>query len=306
MPNAITAKTFTGKCTNKQILDVNCQNFFLFSFHLFKQVHKNLKKKKSLPEFLLLLFTYLLCREKKKKFFGGENSSMKQRKNASRWNTPKVITTHTHTHWQALHNSIPWLFSQTSREDLKTCEHFVLIQKHLATFSSDALRDMIASNICWAAILQMPELSSSHEKQHRFCYGFTGSVCSALFEKKKQKKQNLHVTADIKHLFLQLSRQKQKFLICIFYWQQCMHCRREWTAAVLIFWFPGGMIWEFPAVSSCQKAHTMIRGTTAWDSLWYSEHIATISTLLPRTKNSPQDRWVPRDFSSRMATALMH
>lgn len=140
------------------------------------------------------------------------------------------------------------------------------------------------------------------ETKHKFLSVLCWISLQCIIEKKK----NLHVTVSIKHLFLQLYREKLQILICISHLQQCMHCKQEWTAVVLISYFPRGMIWEFPAVSSCQKAHRMIRGTTAKDSLRYSEHIVTISMLLQWTKNSLQDRWVLRDFGYMVATALMH
>lgn len=79
MPNAITAKTFTDKSTNKQTnkqktLNLATANSFFCFLSTFKQVHKNVGKKKSFilasngtTRKKMVLETKQKCKELKKK-----------------------------------------------------------------------------------------------------------------------------------------------------------------------------------------------------------------------------------------------
>lgn len=72
------------------------------------------------------------------------------------------------------------------------------------------------------------------------------------------------------------------------------------------FRLPGGLIWGFPAVSSCRKTHRMMRGNIVGDIFRRGSYIVPISVQLRWRKSRLQERCILREFCHMMAPALMH
>lgn len=98
------------------------------------------------------------------------------------------------------------------------------------------------------------------ETKHKFCQCCVGSACRALLE---EKKKNLHVALNIKHLLLQL-RQKNSQLQLSMTTLHALQAKGNCCCAE--FQLPRGMVWEHPAVFSCQKAHWMLRITAVGET----------------------------------------
>lgn len=126
------------------------------------------------------------------------------------------LKTHTHTRMHArAHTHADKFFQRLAVfRFLKPCKYFVLIWKHLATFSNDALWDTITSDICWGAILKTPEWGErTRETKHTLLSALCQFSRGCVIEINTGGKKTLVTVAlniFIHFFFSQLSRQNRR------------------------------------------------------------------------------------------------